>query len=566
MTDVTRATPPEPSGPASPPLTIGIDFGTLSTRAVVVRTDDGTQLGTGVNAYSHAVMDEVLAATGGPLPPDWALQVPGDYVESMVAAVRDALADAGADPAAVVGIGTDFTACTVLPVLADGTPLCELPEYADRPHAYVKLWKHHAAQSHADRLNELAHARGETWIDRYGGKLSSEWELAKALQLLEEDPEVYERMDHWIEAADWIVWQLCGTYVRNACTAGFKGALQDGAYPPADYFATLNPAFERFVADKLEHPIGALGARAGGLSPAMADAMGLPAGIAVSVGNVDAHVTAPAAGAVGAGQMVAIMGTSTCHVMNGAEVHAIPGMCGVVDGGIVPGLWGFEAGQSGVGDIFGWLVDNGVPPEVHRDAEALGRDVHEHLTALALAQPVGAHGLVALDWHSGNRSVLVDHELSGLIVGLTLQTRPDEIYRALVEATAFGTRLIVESFEAAGVPVVDFIAAGGLLKNALVMHVYADVLQRPIHVVRSEQAPALGSAMHAAVAAGVFPDIVAAASCMARLERDVWRPDPATAKAYDQLYEIYLELHDRFGREPALMHRLRELRKEALAP
>jgi L-ribulokinase len=563
---VTGATSPSSSDPSDAGLTVGVDFGTLSARAVVVRTANGEQVGTGVSEYRHAVMDTELAVTGRALPPDWALQVPADYVASMVAAVRDAIVDAAVDPAAVVGIGTDFTACTVLPVLADGTPLCELPEYLDRPHAYVKLWKHHAAQSHADRLNELAHARGEAWIDRYGGKLSSEWELAKGLQLLEEDPELYERMDHWIEAADWIVWQLCGTYVRNACTAGFKGALQDDVYPSADYFAALNPAFERFALDKLEHPIGELGARAGGLSSAMAAAMGLPAGIAVSVGNVDAHVTAPAASAVAPGQMVAIMGTSTCHVMSGAEVREIPGMCGVVDGGIVPGLFGFEAGQSGVGDIFGWFVDNGVSPLVHAEAAALGRDVHEHLTALALAQPVGAHGLVALDWHSGNRSVLVDHTLSGLIVGLTLQTRPDEIYRALIEATAFGTRLIVDSFEAAGVPVVDFIAAGGLLKNPLVMQIYADVLQRPIHVVRSEQAPALGSAMHAAVAAGVHHDIVAAATSMAQLERDAWLPDPATAGVYDQLYAVYVDLHDRFGRDPELMHRLRALRKEALSP
>jgi len=250
--------------------------------------------------------------------------------------------------------------------------------------------------------------------------------------------------------------------------------------------------------------------------------------------------------------------------MNGAELRDVEGMCGVVDGGIVPGLWGYEAGQSGVGDIFGWFVDHGVPPDVHAAAKAAGRNVHEHLTALALEQPVGAHGLVALDWHSGNRSVLVDHELSGVIVGQTLATRPEDTYRALVEATAFGSRVIVERLEEAGVPVIDYVVAGGLLKNPLVMQVYADVLRRPLHVIESDQAPAVGSAMHAAVAAGLYPGIVEAADVMARLRRDAWVPDAARADVYDQLYAVYRSLHDHFAEHRHLLHGLRDIRKEAL--
>jgi L-ribulokinase len=547
-------------------VVVGVDLGTLSARAVVVRVADGAELATAVSEYRHGVMDTTLAQTGVALPPDWALQVPRDYVDSLAEAVAGAVRAAGVASDQVVGIGTDFTACTVLPVLADGTPLCELPEYVDRPHAYVKLWKHHAAQAHADRLNRVAHERGEPWIGRYGGKLSSEWALAKGLQLLEEDPDLYHRMDHWIEAADWIVWQLCGTHVRNACTAGFKAARQDGVYPSEAYLAAVAPEFGRFAVDKLDGPVAPLGGLAGRLSPEMAARTGLPAGIAVSVGNVDAHVTAPAARAVEAGQMVAIMGTSTCHVMIADDVRAIAGMCGVVDGGIVPGLWGYEAGQSGVGDIFGWFVDQAVPAAAAQDAAAAGRSVHEHLSALAAAQPVGAHGLVALDWHSGNRSILVDHDLSGLVVGLTLQTRPEDVYRALVEATAFGTRVIVDTFDAAGVPVRDLIVAGGLLKNSFVMQVYADVLRRPLHVIGSEQGPALGSALHAAVAAGAHADIVAASAAMGRVERDVWKPDPARADAYDALFDVYRELHDRFSAGGGdLMHRLRSIRKAARA-
>nr|WP_166641143.1 ribulokinase [Amycolatopsis sp. SID8362] len=532
------------------PLTVGVDFGTLSGRAVVVRVADGAELGSAVFEYPHGVLDETLPATGRPLPPDWALQVPADYVGVLRTAVPAALTAAGADPADVIGIATDFTACTMVPTTADGTPLCELPEFEGDPHAYVKLWKHHSAQPQADRINELARTRGEKWLPRYGGLISSEWEFAKGLQVFEEAPEVYAAMRYWVEAADWIVWQLTGTYVRNACTAGYKGILQDGEYPSRDFLRELAPGFESFVADKLEHPLGQLGARAGSLSAEAAEWTGLPEGIAVAVGNVDAHVTAPAANAVEPGQMVAIMGTSTCHVMNGAELREVPGMCGVVDGGIVSGLWGYEAGQSGVGDIFGWFTEH------------FAQDGHEQLTRLAAQQEIGEHGLVALDWHSGNRSVLVDHELSGVIVGQTLATRAEDVYRALLEATAFGTRKIIETFGEAGVPVTELIIAGGLVKNALLMQIYADVTNLPLSVIGSEQGPALGSAIHAAVAAGAYPDIRAAAAAMGSVERAVYRPVPAHVVAYDELYAEYTTLHDYFGRGGNdVMHRLAARRR-----
>lgn len=546
--------------------TIGVDFGTLSGRAVIVRVSDGAELGSGVHEYEHAVMDTALASTGAALPPEWALQVPDDYRQVLRNAVPAAIAAAGIDPADVIGIATDFTASTPLPVLADGTPLNELPDYADRPHAYVKLWKHHAAQGQADRINALAAERGESWLPRYGGFISSEWEFAKALQLLEEDPELYERMDHWVEAADWIVWQLSGRYLRNACTAGYKGIHQDGASPSRDFLAALNPGFADFAIDKLEHEIGALGAAAGGLTAEAAGWTGLPEGIAVAVGNVDAHVTAPAARAVQPGQMVAIMGTSTCHVMNSDTLVEVPGMCGVVDGGIVDGLYGYEAGQSGVGDIFAWYVENQVPGEIHSAAAAAGTSVHQYLTDLAYREPVGGHGLIALDWNGGNRSVLVNAELSGVLVGQTLTTRPEQIYRALLEATAFGTRTIVETFAASGVPVTEFIVAGGLLKNPQLMQSYSDVLRMPISTIASDQGPALGSAIHAAVAAGAYPDIRSASDAMGKLERDVYTPDPEAADAYDALYAEYRELHDYFGRGANdVMKRLKARRREALS-
>jgi L-ribulokinase len=541
---------------------IGIDYGTLSGRAVVVRVADGAELGSAVHDYPHAVLTDALP-DGTRLGHDWALQVPGDYVEVLRVAVPAAVADAGIDPAQVIGIGTDFTACTMVPTLDDGTPLSEVPGMAGRPHAYVKLWRHHAAQPHADRINQLAADRGEPWLPRYGGLISSEWEFAKALQMLEEDPQTYTAMRRWVEGADWIVWQLTGTYVRNACTAGYKGIRQDGQYPSGEFLGLLNPAFADFVETKLDQPIGQLGAAAGTLSARAAAWTGLPVGIAVAVGNVDAHVTSAAAKALDPGQMVAIMGTSTCHVMNGDAAVEVPGMCGVVDGGIVAGLWGYEAGQSGVGDIFGHFVANSVPPAYVDAARAQGLTVHEHLTALASTQPVGGHGLLALDWHSGNRSVLVDHELSGLLIGETLATRPEDVYRALIEATAYGTRTIVETFNAAGVPVREFVVAGGLTKNPMLMQIYADVLRMPLSVIGSTQGPALGAAIHAAAAAGAYPDVRAAAEAMGRVQRAVHTPDEANAAVYDELFAVYTKLHDHFGRGDKTMRTLRAIQRRS---
>ncbi|MDR2987696.1 MAG: ribulokinase [Nocardiopsaceae bacterium] len=545
---------------------VGVDFGTLSGRALVVRVTDGAELGTAVHEYRHGVMDAVLSPSGQPLPPDWALQNPEDYLDVLRHAVPAAIGQAGIDVEHVIGIGTDFTACTVLPVLADGTPLCEFLELRHRPHAYPKLWKHHASQPQADRITELAHARGEKWLARYGGKISAEWQFAKALQVLEEDPDIFRLADRWIEAADWIVWQLTGAESRNACTAGYKGIWQDGRYPSRDYLGALNPGFAGFAEDKLAHPISALGTRAGTLTPQAAGWTGLLSGIAVAVGNVDAHVTPPAANAVGPGQMVAIMGTSTCHVMNGEVLVEVPGMCGVVDGGIIAGSWGYEAGQSAVGDIFAWFSEGFVPREYRAAARQGGLTVHDVLTAEAASQRPGAHGLIAVDWLNGNRSILVDHHLSGAIVGMTLATRPPDIYRALLEATAFGTRVIIDAFETAGLPVSELIMGGGLVRNQLLMQIYADVTRRPLSLVGSEQAPALGSAIHAAVAAGAYPDVRAASTAMGKLDAGAFKPDAGNADIYDHLYAEYVLLHDYFGRGAnEVMHRLRALRNRVRA-
>ncbi len=550
---------------ASEKYTIGVDFGTESGRAVIVRVRDGAELGSAVYSYSNSVIDERLPESGKPLPPEWALQDPDDYVRTFQQAVPQALKQSGIDPADVIGIGIDFTACTMMPTLADGTPLCRIPAWRDNPHAWVKLWKHHAAQPEADKINETARRMGEGWLNRYGNKISSEWFFSKALQILDEAPDVYKAADRLIEAADWVIWQLCGVETRNTCTAGYKAIYQDGHFPSRDYFAALHPQLADVIETKMKAELSPLGACAGYLTEEAARWTGLKPGIAVAVANVDAHVTVPAAQVIEPGRMVMIMGTSTCHMVIGTELHEVPGMCGVVDGGIIPGLYGYEAGQSGVGDIFAWFVDNAVPPEYHAAAKNAGLDLHAYLEREAAKQKPGEHGLLALDWWNGNRSVLVDVDLSGLLIGATLGTRAPDIYRALIEATAYGTRVIVENFEKNGVPVTELVAAGGLPeKNKLLMQIYSDVTGREFRVIGSTQGPALGSAMHAAVAAGAYANIQAAAKTMGKLKDEVYKPIPEHQAVYDKLYAEYLMLHDYFGRgENNVMKRLRAIRNEA---
>jgi L-ribulokinase len=551
---------------------VGVDFGTESGRAVLVDVADGREVATAVYEYANGVIDERLPEPFDhvELEADWALQDPEDYLRTFEHAVPAVLAEARVDPADVIGIGIDFTACTMLPATADGTPLCVLDDLRGEPHAWVKLWKHHAAQPEADRINAVAAERGEPWLPRYGGKISSEWFFAKTLQILDEAPEIYERADRLLEAADWVVWQLTGVETRNNCTAGYKAmwSKRDG-FPSRDFFAALDPRLENVVDDKLARSISSIGTRAGVLTERAAALTGLRRGTPVAVANVDAHVSAPASGVTAPGTMVVIMGTSNCHILLGDELAVVEGMCGVVEDGVVPGLYGYEAGQSGVGDVFAWFAERAVPPEYHELARTRGVDVHAVLEEEAAKLRPGESGLIALDWWNGNRSVLVDADLSGLVVGMTLATRAPEIYRALLEATAFGTRVIVEAFESAGVPVTNIVACGGLpQRNELLMQIYADVTGREFSVAASAQTPALGAALFAAVAAGPelggYASVEEASRHMARLSPRTFEPVDAHHAVYSELHREYVRLHDLFGRDPdGVMKRLRAIRRRS---
>lgn len=548
---------------------IGVDFGTLSGRAVLVDVQTGEELASSVLDYPHGVMDEALP-DGTCLGVDWALQHPQDYLDVFHATIPDVLKQAGAAPEDVIGIGVDFTACTVMPVTKDGTPLCFLEQYRSNPNAYVKLWKHHAAQKYANRLNEIAEQRGESFLKRYGGKISSEWLFPKLWQILDEDPKLYEEIGYFMEAADWVIWQLSGNYTRNSCTAGYKAiwSKREG-YPSHEFFKALDPRLEHVVEEKFDCPVTPLGQKAGEITQKAAELTGLLPGTAVAVANVDAHVCIPAVKIDGPGKMLAIMGTSTCHILMSDEESIVPGMCGVVEDGVLPGYFGYEAGQSCVGDHFAWFIENCLPASYYQDAQAQGMNLHKYLRQKAEKLKPGESGLVALDWWNGNRSCLVDVDLSGMMLGMTLATKPEEIYRALIEATAYGTRKIIETFEESGVPVEEFYASGGISqKDPMTMQIYADVIKRPIKIAGSTQGPALGAAIFGAVAAGSsrggYDSPFDAAKVMGKLKDTVYLPIEENSRVYDKLYEEYSILHDYFGRgENDVMKRLKEIKKQA---
>ncbi len=550
--------------------TVGIDFGTESARTVLVDVSNGREVASEVYNYSHGVMDEVLPDGRRRLGPDWALQDPEDYIRALKATVPRCLRPARVKPEDVIGIGTDFTACSMLPIDEKGVPLCTKGEFRREPNAWVKLWKHHAAQAQADKVNRGARERREPWLSRYGGKISSEWLFPKILQTLEEAPRVYEAADRFIEGADWIILRLCGEEKRNLTTAGYK-AIWDKhtGYPSKEYFKALDSRLENVVDEKLSRDIHPLGERAGGLTPQMAKLTGLLPGTCVAVGNVDAHVVVPACTVVEPGKMVMIMGTSICHMVLGRELKIVEGMCGVVEDGIILGYFGFEAGQTAVGDIYAWCVENIIPPAYHREAKRKKMSLHDVLQRKAAKLAVGESGLLALDWWNGNRSILVDADLTGMMLGMTLLTRPEEIYRAIIEATAYGTYTIIRALESAGVTVGEICCCGGLAqKNELVMQIFADVTGRSLKVARSLHTSALGSAMFAAVAAGSslggYDSIEEAAKRMARIRKKAYEPHRDCHKAYRELFAEYSLLHDYFGRGGNdVMKRLKKIKAKA---
>lgn len=529
---------------------IGVDFGTLSARAVVVEAESGKEVIQHTSEYAHAVLERTLPG-GKELTLGTALQVPSDYLSSLAESIRGAISKAQISPSDVISIGIDFTASTMLPIDENGTPLCEKEEFTDEPYAYVKLWKHRTATAEADEITETAHRMNEPFIKAAGGKVSAELMLPKVLETLRRAPHIYDAAHRFIEAADWISLVLTGKETRSPVFAGYKaGWGRDRGYPSNEFFKALDPRLDGFIGTKIPERVEpTIAAEAGRLNKRGSEITGLCEGTVVALPMIDAHASLAGLGVCGSGDMVMIIGTSTCHILNSTERTDIKGIFGYVKDGVFPGLYTYESGQSAVGDSFDWFVKNSMPASYTKEAEERKISPHQLLTEKAETLSVGESGLVALDWWSGNRSILADSSLKGMIYGLTLRTRPEEIYRALLESTVFGAKVIIEQHEKFGVEIESVTAAGGIAnKNPLLMQIFADVLNRDIKIATSTQSGALGSAVYAAAAAGAYPTVADASKVFAKPITKIYHPDPKSAELYTELYKKYRYLHDHFAK------------------
>ncbi|HPL69128.1 MAG TPA: ribulokinase [Brevefilum sp.] len=530
---------------------LGLDFGTESVRAVLARVVDGEIVASSVSRYADGVIDDYLPGTNIKLRPNWALQNPQDWLDGLEKVIIDVTRDHGITPESLVGIGVDFTACTLVPTLEDGTPLCFLAEYRQEPHAWVKLWKHHGAQDQANRINQIGIEQNWDLLPYYGGKISSEWLLPKALEILEEVPEIYQRITYFIEGADWVTWQLTGELTRNTCCSGYKGPWQKKlGFPGKEFLISINPGLADLFERKVSGPILAPGQRAGGLSKHWAQRLNLAPDCPVSAGIIDAHAGAIGAGVSEPGVMLLMMGTSTCHMLLSEHEVLVEGISGVVEDGIIPGLFGYEAGQAGVGDIFSWFVNHCVPQYYYGGKQLDEGDLHNLLIKRAEKLIPGESGLLALDWWNGCRTPLVDADLSGMILGCTLQTKPEEIYRALIEATAFGTRMIIDLFQNGGIEINTLRAGGGLIKNNLLLKIYADVTNLPIEISPSELISGQGAAILGAVAGDAYQTIHEAVRKMTPPISRMIEPNARMHEYYNHIYREYERLLTYFGRDP----------------
>lgn len=552
---------------ATKKYTIGIDFGTESARAVLVDVNNGDIAASAVYQYFHGVITETLPESKVALDPDWALQHPNDYLNALKRTLPKLLKASQINPGQVIAIGTDFTGSTIMPTTGDGTPLALLEDYKDEPHAWPKLWKHHAAQDKAEKLTQLASDRFETFLDRYGGRINAEWFFPKVWEIYDEASSIYHAADRIIEASDWIVWQLTGNETRNLCAAGYKALWSKSeGYPLETFFHAMDQGMTNVVDEKMKREISPLGQQAGELTEEMAKWTRLNPGTPVATGILDGHATVPASTVAEPGKMALILGTSFVHMILSKKEYRVPGMCGMVEDGIIPGLIGYEAGQAGGGDHFAWFMQNAVPETYHKEARRRKISIFQLMEEKAAVLQPAESGLVALDWWNGNRSILADGDLTGLVLGYSLATKPEEIYRALLEATTFGTRKIFETFIASGVPINEIIVTGGgPAKNRLLLNILANVTRMEIKIAESPYISALGAAIYAAVAAGEkrggYDTIQEASKKMAHLSDKTIIPNNNDKKTYNRLYSEYTLLHDYFGYgHNNAMKRLKNLR------
>ena len=529
--------------------TVGIDFGTLSGRAVVMDAFSGKALSSAVCEYPHGVIDQELPS-GKQLPKKSALQNAGDYIEVLSTVVRQVLEKACISSEDILGVGIDFTACTVLPVDRELRPLMFDDIYKDEPHAYVKLWKHNSAVRESDDINRLAMSRNEKWLDNYGGKTSAEWIFAKLLQIKREAPKIYENTYMLMNAADFVTYLLTGEVATGLSFAGYKELWnEESGFPSKEFFCELDPDMENVIGSKICDNIVKPSIPVGYINKSGAELIGLPVGTPVATPVIDAHASMPALGLCEDGTLMMILGTSGVYLVHSKEKRNILGIYGCVKDGVIDGLYTYEATQATCGDHLDWFVNNCVPEVYTQGARAEGVSIHKYLRDKASRLRVGESGLLCLDWYNGNRSVLNDLGLTGALFGLTLQTRPEEIYRALIEGTAFGARAIIDNFVSGGVKISRIVASGGIAeKDSMFMQIMADVLGREITVSEVKLSASVGSAIYAAVAAGVYEDITEASKRLGAWEGKTYYPIAENSATYDKLYIEYMKLYDHYGR------------------
>ena len=540
---------------------IGLDYGTLSARAVLVSVDCGEVAAESIYPYPHGILNTI---SGGDeeLPVDFALQEIDDYVEAMYETIRTVVKQSGCRAEDVIGIGIDATSSTFLPLTKSGTPLCKTEQFRTNPHAWLKLWKHHGAQEEADRMTELAAGRQEKFLMRCGGKVNAEWMLPKLTEIVLKAPDVYEAADNFMEVSDYLVFLLTGEMTRCMCHAGYKLLWnEEDAYPSEEFLRALHPNLSS-LKSKLKGREVQVGECAGRLTEEAAGRLGLREGTAVAASMIDAHVAVPSLGIDGPDKALMILGTSCCMLLCSEKLSYIKGISGCVKNAVLPGLYAYEAGQSAVGDLFDWFVKNCVPGSYEKEAADKNISIHMLLSEKASCLAPGESGLVALDWWNGNRSCLADARLSGMVLGLTLRTKPEEIYRALLEAAAFGMRAIFEEFEKGGITARELYACGGIVsKNSFMMQIYADVLGKTIFTGSTEQGSAFGAAVYAAVAAGAerggYGSVYRAARAMGKTGDKRYTPIPQNMEIYHRIYREYKLLHDYFGAGGnEVMHRM----------
>ena len=540
---------------------IGLDFGTESCRAIIIDVNCGKVCGSTISNYRNSVIDKFLPNQSDfQLPDKWALQNPDDYIESMIKSVKKLLDISKISPDKICGLGIDFTSCTIIPTDEFGKPLSYFVEYKNNPHAWAKLWKHHSSDEQAKKITMIANENNLDWIEKYGGSISAEWLISKGLQILEEAPEIYKASKYFVEAGDWIVWQLTGKLIRNKCAAGYKGLWnEDNGYPDKIFLSKLNKDFIDFYDHKIFGEVINSGKKVSTLNKEFSELLGLNIDTIISSAIIDAHSAFIGVGISKPKKMMIILGTSACHIVLSEEYKFIKGISGIVKDGIIDGYYAYEGGQASFGDNLKWFVENLTPIKYFKEAENLGVSIYDLLEDYA--SKLDESKIISLDWFNGNRTPLVDSNLSGLIVGMNVTTEAPEIYLSLLESLAYGSKIILDQFKENGIEIEEIICSGGISKKSkLLMQILSDVTNRKISVIESDQASAIGAAILGALASGSkfggYDNIEEAMLNMSSSINEVYSPNTANQLKYSKLFYEYKRLFHYFSKENNIMKTL----------